>query len=65
LIGFSKSSDESIKAYDESIRLNRNNTDALNGKGNALDDEGKYDEALKAYDQAILLNPNFSMAWVQ
>ena len=36
--------------------------DALNNKGLAFADQGKYDEATKVYDQAIRLGPNYAKA---
>ena len=52
--------DEAIKAYDEAISLDSNNTAAWVSKGNALNNKKKFDDAIKAYDEAIRRNP---MAW--
>jgi tetratricopeptide (TPR) repeat protein len=38
-------------------------TKAWNGKGNSLNDQGKYNEAIKAYDEAIELDPKYAKAW--
>lgn len=55
--------EESIRAYDEVIRLDPKLPAAWFNKGLALDDYGKYDEAIHAYDEAIKLNPNYAKAW--
>ena len=43
----------------QSISCNPNYVDALNNKGSALDDLGKYDEAITWYDKALAVNPKY------
>ncbi len=54
---------EVIEICDEAININPEYAYAWNGKGLALDNQGKHEEALKAFDRAIELDPNFAMAW--
>lgn len=58
--------DESIKAYDEAIRLDPKLAEAWNSKGLALSDLGQYDEAIMAWDEAIrvaLSDPDIATTW--
>ena len=40
------------------IKINANNTDALNAKGLALERLGKYDEAIKCYNRVMEIDAN-------
>ena len=54
--------EESILAYDESIRLDPNRANGSYSKGISLYYLGKYEEAIDAYDEAIRINPNHTRA---
>jgi tetratricopeptide (TPR) repeat protein len=44
---------EAIKFYDKAIKTNRNNKEALLGKGLALRELGKYDDAISCFNEYI------------
>ncbi len=54
----SKHYDESIKACEMAIELDRNYALAYYGKGLALHEQGLYIEAIKDFDKALELQPN-------
>ncbi|WP_420799385.1 tetratricopeptide repeat protein [Ktedonospora formicarum] len=54
--------EEALAAYDQVIRLDPNDADTYNNKGNALNALKRNEEALAAYDQAIRLNPRYAYA---
>ncbi len=49
---------ESLKAFDQAIALNPNESSYYIARASALTGLGRQDEALKAYDLAIQLKPN-------
>src|SRR5262249_53227554 len=49
-------------SYDRAIALKSDYADALNNRGNALQDLNRVDEALASYDAAIALRPGFAEA---
>lgn len=55
--------EESLKDYNEVIRLNPKDARAYNNRGNTKSDLGHLKEALSDYDRAIQLNPNSSAAY--
>jgi tetratricopeptide (TPR) repeat protein len=55
--------EEAIKAFDQVIEMNPNDTVAWNNKGAVLILQGNGREALQAYDQTIRIDPNDSLAW--
>lgn len=56
--------DEAIRDYTEAIRLNPQDADAYNNRGNAYQDGKKdYDRAIADYNEAIRLNPQFAIAY--
>jgi tetratricopeptide (TPR) repeat protein len=46
-----------IMVSDKALKSNPNDTDALNGKGDALYDLEKYDEAIQNYDKVLQIDP--------
>lgn len=55
--------EESIQAYNKSIKLNPQYALAWFNKGTALGQLGKYDEEIQACDKAIQLDPQYAEAW--
>ena len=53
--------EESIKCYDEAIKLNPKNENAWNNKGYSLNNIGKYEESIKCFDESIKLNPKYAI----
>ncbi len=51
------SSQEALAAYEQAIRLDPNDAESYEDKGNALSDLKRFQEALAAYEQAIRLDP--------
>jgi tetratricopeptide (TPR) repeat protein len=51
--------DEAIAAYQEAIRLNKDDPEAHMNLGNALHAKGQFDEAAAAYRQAILIKKDW------
>src|SRR6266850_1127091 len=47
-----------IEQIDAALKINQNDADALNNRGNVLLDLKRPDEALFSFDRALLLNPN-------
>lgn len=61
-----------IRYRDEAIRINPNDAEAWNNKGDVLVELGKrsqanecYDEAIKCYDEAIKIDPYDKNAWLK
>ncbi|MEE8168474.1 MAG: tetratricopeptide repeat protein [Candidatus Hydrothermarchaeales archaeon] len=52
-----------IKAYDEAIEINPNDTKALYNKGIVLASLGRYAEAIEAYDKALEIDSTLKEAW--
>ncbi len=50
----------SSQFYDKAIMIDPTSAGAWAGKGNILQEQGKYDEAIKAYNNAIAIDPNDS-----
>ena len=48
------------EVYNKAIQLNPDYVYAYNGRGNVLDDMGRYDEAIASYNKAIQLDPNYT-----
>ena len=55
--------DESLKAFDQAIALNPNESSYYIARASALASLGRQDEALKAYDKAIQLKPDDANSW--
>jgi tetratricopeptide (TPR) repeat protein len=53
-----------IAAYDQAIALVPDNTEAWNGKADALNRAGMFGDALTASDKALALDPNFVKGWI-
>ncbi len=51
--------------YNEVIRLNPEDVDALNKKGIILMISNKLDQALISFNEIIRLNPEYEDAWVK
>jgi tetratricopeptide (TPR) repeat protein len=56
-------SDEAIKSYEKTIKINPKDSKAWNNEGLDLSKLGRYDDAIKAYDKAIEINPHNSVVW--
>jgi tetratricopeptide (TPR) repeat protein len=56
-------SDEAIKSYEKTIKINPKDSKAWNNKGLALYNLNKSNEAIKAFDKAIEINSQDSDAW--
>ena len=54
---------DTIDAYNESIRLKPNFADAFYNRGHAKSKLGWYDEAITDYDEAIRLKPDLAVAF--
>jgi len=50
--------DLAIQDYNQAIKLNPNNVNAITNRGNAYFSKGQYDLAIQDYNQALKLNPN-------
>jgi serine/threonine protein kinase len=51
---------EALAAYDQAVRLDPTDVEALNNRGTALERMGHYEEALAVYDLAMKLDPTFA-----
>ena len=51
-----------IQYYDKALQIDPNYTHALNNKGSALINLGKYDEAIQYLDKALQIDPNDTLA---
>lgn len=54
---------EAIKCYDDALKIEKNNLDVLNNKGNALLQFEWYDEAFKCFDKVLEIDPNNAEGW--
>ena len=54
--------EQTIKYFDEAIDKDRNNVEAWNNKGLALNDLEEYDEAIKCADKALEIDANNALA---
>ena len=59
----SKDPESALKDFDESIRLNPNNSDAFMNRGNVHGDKGDLDHAIADYDHAIEIDPSNASAF--
>jgi tetratricopeptide (TPR) repeat protein len=55
--------DRAIADYGQAIRLNPNNTRALNNRGSAYSENGDHDRAIADYNEAIRIDPNYVSAY--
>jgi tetratricopeptide (TPR) repeat protein len=55
--------DESLNAYNESIKIDPYYSSVWNGRGNDFYSLKKYNQALEAYEKAIQLLPNKGLYW--
>jgi tetratricopeptide (TPR) repeat protein len=55
--------EELIKSYDQAIKSNHNNTNALINKGITLGEAGMYNESIACFDEAIRINSSIAEAW--
>jgi tetratricopeptide (TPR) repeat protein len=53
-----------IEAYDEVLKIRRNDIKSLGCKGLALIKAGEYEKAIKELDTATTLSPNYVDAWI-
>jgi tetratricopeptide (TPR) repeat protein len=49
--------EESLKSYDEALKIDPKASGVLNAKGMALFRLGRFEESLKSYDEALKINP--------
>ena len=56
-------SPQSIKDYDEAIRLNPQSAEAYYKRGFAYQNMGQGERAIEDFDRAIRINPEFAMAY--
>src|SRR5689334_1866506 len=54
---------EALKAFEQALRLNPNQSEAWFGRGEALYALQRYEDAIAAYRQALKLNPQSIAAW--
>ena len=54
--------DEALASYDRALALRPDYAEALNNRGNALQELKRYDEALASYDRALTLRPDYAEA---
>ncbi|MFZ2832603.1 MAG: tetratricopeptide repeat protein, partial [Methanothrix sp.] len=54
---------ESIKAFEEAIRLDPGDAESWGNIGNVLAGLGRFDEALEAYDRALQIDPDLAGVW--
>ena len=55
--------DEALKAFDRALEISPDYSLALEWKGDALMDQGKYEDALIAYEKAIGTDTIFPKLW--
>jgi tetratricopeptide (TPR) repeat protein len=55
--------DQAIQLYDEIIKIDPFNVNALMNKANALDHMGNHTEALTWYDSALNIDPDNAETW--
>jgi tetratricopeptide (TPR) repeat protein len=55
--------DAALSDYDQAVKLNPKNKNALNNRGNAFSDLHKLDEALADYSKAIEIDPSYAFAY--
>lgn len=53
---------EAMRYFDEALRLDPNDVEALTGRGNLLSDEGRIEEALAVFRKAVEANPRYPQA---
>jgi tetratricopeptide (TPR) repeat protein len=54
--------EESVKAFDEALKIEPNNYDTWMQKGWALHELGKYKDALEAFNQSLKIMPDYAYA---
>jgi tetratricopeptide (TPR) repeat protein len=57
--------DEAFKAFDEAIKLDKNDSDAWYNKGIAFVFQGKFEAASISWEEALKLNPEYPEVWYQ
>jgi tetratricopeptide (TPR) repeat protein len=55
--------DEKVRCYSEAIRLDPENADAYNNRGNARREKDDLDGAVSDYNEAIRVNPKYAIAY--
>lgn len=55
--------EEAIQLFDEILKTDKNNLDAIYGKGNAFFLLGNFEKALKCFDKYLRINPEDEYAW--
>lgn len=60
-----KKYDEAIKAYNNAIAIDPNNSCILWDKGMAFNNQGKFDDAIEAFDRGIQIDPRDDEFWEQ
>lgn len=50
--------------YDKALKIDPNFFEALNNKGNALRQIGKYNDAIKCFEKAISLDDRDPQLWI-
>src|SRR5437879_2939905 len=53
---------EALESYERALALKPAFVDALNNRGSALKDLGRFDEALESFDRALALKPDLATA---
>jgi len=53
-----------LKAFDQALAINSQNSEAWNYKGRVLRNSKKYEEAIKAFDKVIEINTKDSLVWM-
>ena len=55
--------EDGVRIIGKSLQINSNQPNALNNRGNALQNLKRLDEALASYDRAIALKPDYAEAY--
>ena len=54
---------EALASYEETLKINPDDVEALHNKGIMLSQLERDEEALRCFDQALKLKPDFAEAW--
>ena len=52
-----------MEYYDKTLKINPENPNALNNKGNCLKKMGRQESALECFNKALKINPKDELIW--